>query len=47
MIAKINNLREKLHRELDKKVSDKKRILEISQELDKLIIEYLNQKELE
>ena len=41
MLGKINSLKKELYKELDMETSDKKKILEISQELDKFIVEYL------
>lgn len=42
MLGEINNLKEKLYKELDTETLDKEKILEISRELDKLIVEYCN-----
>lgn len=44
MKNKINNFREVLHRELESDYIDYEKVLEISQELDELIVEYYNNK---
>lgn len=47
MLEKINSLKEKLYKELDMDTLDRKKILEVSQELDKLIVEYFKQENLD
>ena len=47
MLEKINSLKQKLYKELDMETLDRKRILEVSQELDKLIVGYLKQENLD
>lgn len=44
LLIKINNLKQRLDKELETKNLDCKEILEISQQLDELIVEYCNQK---
>lgn len=44
MLEEIKNLKQKLYKELDTKESNKEEILEISRELDKLIVKYSNGK---
>ena len=44
MLGEIRNLRQRLYKELDTKGSNKEEILEISRELDKLIVEYHSRK---
>lgn len=42
MLGRISNLKEKLYKELDTETLNKEKILKISKELDKLIVEYSN-----
>lgn len=44
MLGEIECIRELLNKELENENSDYKKILEMSQELDELIVEYCNQK---
>lgn len=46
VVEKINNVKERLQKELDKEKLDKGKILEISKELDKIIIKYYNNNKL-
>jgi len=41
----INEIREKLHKEMELKEITKKSIIEISEELDKLIVQYYLEEE--
>ena len=41
LLDEINKTKEKLHREIEAKGLDHKQVLEISQELDELIVEHL------
>lgn len=45
-MEKINNVKERLQKELGKEKLDKDKILEISKELDKIIIKYYNNNKL-
>lgn len=44
MLGRIRNIEQRLHKELDTKIKDKEKILKMSEELDKLILEYDNKK---
>lgn len=41
MLDKINKIKERLHREIESKGLDHKQVLEMSQELDELIVEHV------
>lgn len=44
MLGRIKSMEERLHKELDTIIIDKEQVLKMSEELDKLILEYDNKK---